>query len=346
MKKIIREVCTIIHEEKSILTDNDYIISYDESNIKIIKVIFKAPISSEIYRHKFFRLDIHIDDEYPFVAPKVFFINHNNSRIHPILYEDGRTCMTILNTWYSENEKWSSSISIHSLIQTFISFITDNPYIHEPGGKGDDTYSRYVEYETWNTCFYQYLINEDDSKFRDYINEYIIKYNNDILKTMVELNEKISYDIITNMGLYDYTPCYEIDYYFTEMVYFLNYYKKYYNQCNLPAIEIKKVNIIDNNSNDSICQICLNKTDNTNNIKLECNHEFHLYCLKKQIEKTLEAQEQKVCGMCRRIICIKQKNNKIKSYESSIDIICNWEINPETKRLKRKRKRKERDFNL
>jgi ubiquitin-protein ligase len=341
-KKILKEISTIINEENKMgeLINNDYVISYDESNVKKIKVIFKAPYTSEIYRHKFFRLDIYIDNDYPFIAPKVNFLNYTNSRIHPILYEDGRTCMTILNTWYSDNEKWSSSISIHALIQTFISFITDDPYVHEPGGKGNESYSRYVEYQTWDTCFYQYIIEETDEKFIEYIHQYIYKYNLDILSTMTNLNQKILNDISYNTELYDYTECYEIDFYFTEMPYLIDYYKMYYQRYvlnrNIPLSTINQ-QVMSHSDNTLCCLICLNELTPITSILLSCNHHFHIECLKNQIEKTLITQKEKVCGMCRQLIQIKQKNGKVKKYEESIDIICNFEINPITKRFKRKR---------
>jgi hypothetical protein len=66
--------------------------------MRIIHSIIKCPQDS-VYRHKFIRLDLTIPSNYPYEPPQVSFVNYDGVRIHPNMYESGKCCSTILNTW-------------------------------------------------------------------------------------------------------------------------------------------------------------------------------------------------------------------------------------------------------
>ena len=59
-------------------------------------------------------------------------------RLNPNLYESGKVCLSLLNTWWGSGcEKWSKSNS--TMLQVLISIqglvLNDKPYFNEPGYK-------------------------------------------------------------------------------------------------------------------------------------------------------------------------------------------------------------------
>ena len=211
-KRLYKEIQNLIVQQNSKpLLENDYLIYFDDSNVNTIYTIIKPPYDS-LYRHKFLRLDLNIPKEYPFQPPIVTFINYDGTRIHPTLYEDGRCCSTILNTWPSiehdgvKKEAWSSSMGIETILLMFLSFLDYNPYTHEPGGKDDETYSIYVLHQTWKTCLLRYLYTPQPTLFHEYMNLYIKTNIYYILNDLTLLN-------LHYVSGYYYTPCFYIENY-------------------------------------------------------------------------------------------------------------------------------------
>lgn len=72
--------------------------------------------------------------DYPHKPPMVKFIQlsdfQTKVRIHPNLYQSGKVCLSLLNTWHGE--QWSSCQGIHSILLQLVSILTDNPLLHEP----------------------------------------------------------------------------------------------------------------------------------------------------------------------------------------------------------------------
>lgn len=314
-KRLLKELQNLILQQNSKpLLENDYLIYFDDENVNIIYAIIKGPYES-VYRHKFIRLDIFIPKEYPFQPPSVTFVNYDGVRIHPTLYEDGRCCSTILNTWPSieqdgvKKEAWSSSMGIETILLMFLSFLDYQPYTHEPGGKDDVSYTTYVLYQTWKTCLLRYLYTPQPDIFHDYMNTYIISHINDIFNDLYFLNHHYQ------KGIY-YTPCfylsnYVIDYEkIIDKVYF--YYLNFQNIEDFNSdiesqdhdqIEINNTEIYTNTDeiNDNIlhkCEICFDNIENQNTqnilVKLDCNHIFHNYCIKRHI-----LHNGKLCSICR-----------------------------------------------
>lgn len=296
-KRLVKELQTLIVQQNSKpLLENDYLIYFDDEDINIVYAIIKAPFDS-VYRHKFIRLDLFIPKDYPFQPPTVTFVNFDGCRIHPTLYEDGRCCSTILNTWPSieqdgvKKEAWSSSMGIETILLMFLSFLDYQPYSHEPGGKDDVTYAAYVLYQSWKTCLLRYLYTPQPALFYDFMNLYIVT-NIETILTELEILTKYYTSCIY------YTPCFYIGNYTIEYekildkiyVYYLNYldskneedYERSdtidnnnergdtidnnneTNETN-DNIFIDTIHIIDDRLHDNKCQICFDKLSELNN---------------------------------------------------------------------------------
>jgi ubiquitin-conjugating enzyme E2 O len=68
---------------------------------------------------------------------KVYY-HSGGLRLNPNLYESGKVCLSLLNTWWGNGcEKWAKSNS--TLLQVLVSIqglvLNDKPYFNEPGNK-------------------------------------------------------------------------------------------------------------------------------------------------------------------------------------------------------------------
>jgi len=336
-KRLIKEILDLQKKQSSIpLLENDYLIYVDETNMNKIYTIIKAP-SDSVYKHKFIRLNFDIPENYPYSPPKVRFINYDSVRIHPTMYEDGQCCSTILNTWGdSKYEKWTPSMGIETILLMFHSFLDNNPYTHEPGGRDDPSYTVYVLYKSWYSCLLRYLQYETIDIFKEFIYTYLINNIGDIITDLNFLNNAYPY------GNY-YTRCFEIDDFYIDynkVIDDLEYYYDYYLDNTLPNYhEVYDVNegqelqeLQELHENDTVsqegeqendlinCNICFD-TQQLNDIiiKLGCCHLFHIKCIQQNL-----MNNEDVCPMCRKELSFSDK----LIIESNNE----WTINPCTKR--------------
>lgn len=314
-KRLLHEIKRLfIEQNQKPLLENEYLVYFDEANINRVQTIIKAPYDS-VYRHKFIRLDFEIPEDYPFSPPKVYFVNYDNVRIHPNMYEDGKCCSTILNTWPSDNERWTSSMGIETVLLTFRSFLDNNPYTFEPGGRDDITYTDYVLYQSWTTCLFRYLQNDQPDLFTEYIEQYIYHNVTDIFRDLRHL------EYLYEIGYYE-TRCFEID------LYFINYFNIIFEMdAYYKAIKRKIENEVPSpyesdpptphlNLNFR-CNICFDTESESFEaervLTLKCSHTFHEKCLEIHGKNN-----GNVCPLCRTEYRIKREPDTL--------------INPETKR--------------
>jgi ubiquitin-conjugating enzyme E2 O len=88
--------------------------------------------------------DIPINNPFPFSLKKYtwylqkVYYHSGGLRLNPNLYESGKVCLSLLNTWWGNGcEKWAKSNS--TLLQVLVSIqglvLNDKPYFNEPGNK-------------------------------------------------------------------------------------------------------------------------------------------------------------------------------------------------------------------
>lgn len=329
-KRLFKELNQMFKQQDSKeLHLNDYLVYVDDDNINKVYSIIKAPWDS-VYRHKFIRLNFDIPRNYPHSPPIVTFINADNVRIHPNMYEDGKCCSTILNTWPSDNEKWTSSMGIETIILAFQSFLDNNPYTYEPGGRDDVSYTHYVKYQSWNTCLISYLEAPPLSNalhrisqpniFTKYIEDYLYNNYTIILEELNELLIQYPYDVY-------YTRCFEIDYYYINYRDVIRKLQTYYYEISSQReIERESESEIEREREreceiepeiereTDVCNICFeNKGYLT---KLECGHLFHKQCLLTHLKNN-----GNICSLCRRVVNDSLLNNLKRKREDNDYII-------------------------
>jgi len=112
-------------------------IRYDEDRLDIMKVLITGP-SDTPYMNGCFVFDIFFPNDYPNTPLLCNFTTTGNGtvRFNPNLYNDGKVCLSILNTWHGRpEEKWNAQTS--NLLQVLVSIqsliLVSEPYFNEPG---------------------------------------------------------------------------------------------------------------------------------------------------------------------------------------------------------------------
>ncbi|XP_042060063.1 probable ubiquitin-conjugating enzyme E2 24 isoform X1 [Salvia splendens] len=126
-----------VHQEWSILEkdipETIYVRVYEER----MQLLRAAIVGSDgtPYHDGLFFFDIYLPPEYPNVPPMVYY-NSGGLRINPNLYESGKVCLSLLNTWTgSESEVWnpSSSTILQLLLSLQALVLNAKPYFNEAG---------------------------------------------------------------------------------------------------------------------------------------------------------------------------------------------------------------------
>ncbi|KAJ8014186.1 hypothetical protein DPEC_G00037640 [Dallia pectoralis] len=109
----------------------------DEERLDIMKVLITGPADTP-YANGCFEFDVYFPQDYPNSLPLVNLetTGGHSVRFNPNLYNDGKVCLSILNTWHGRpEEKWNPQTS--SFLQVLVSvqslILVSEPYFNEPG---------------------------------------------------------------------------------------------------------------------------------------------------------------------------------------------------------------------
>lgn len=115
------------------------------------------------YQNGYLLLKIDFPSLYPFNPPQMTFISLDQTcRIHPNLYHDGYVCLSMINTWGSN--EYSPGLSLTKILRTIQSILTDNPIEGEPGHEKDTSvealnYREMVRYDILSLYQFQ-MVND------------------------------------------------------------------------------------------------------------------------------------------------------------------------------------------
>lgn len=103
----------------------------DESCIRNLRALMIGPEGTP-YAHCPLLFTIRIPEDYPLSPPAVSIDTSDGvSRLHPNLYVGGKVCLSILGTY--SGPKWTSTMSIETVLKSIFSLLNDNPITNEPG---------------------------------------------------------------------------------------------------------------------------------------------------------------------------------------------------------------------
>ncbi|KAL8167314.1 hypothetical protein V2J09_008813, partial [Rumex salicifolius] len=143
------------------------------------------------YHDGIFFFDFHFPPLYPNVPPHVHY-RSGGLRLNPNLYDNGKVCLSLLNTWIGDgNEMWVPGVS--TILQVLVSIqgliLNAEPYFNEPGYEGmaatpeGERYSRkYSETAfllSMKTMLYS--MRQPPKHFEDFVFGHFCKSAHDIL---------------------------------------------------------------------------------------------------------------------------------------------------------------------
>ena len=108
-----------------------------EERLDVFKVLITGPADTP-YANGCFEFDAYFPPDYPNVPVQISLqtTGGNSVRFNPNLYNDGKVCLSILNTWHGRpEERWNAETS--SFLQVIVSIqsliLVNEPYFNEPG---------------------------------------------------------------------------------------------------------------------------------------------------------------------------------------------------------------------
>ncbi|XP_034681431.1 probable ubiquitin-conjugating enzyme E2 23 [Vitis riparia] len=115
------------------LPDGIYVRVY-EDRMDLLRAVIAGAYGTP-YQDGLFFFDFHLPPEYPDVPPSAYY-HSGGWRINPNLYEEGKVCLSLLNTWTGRgNEVWDPVSS--SILQVLVSLqglvLNSKPYFNEAG---------------------------------------------------------------------------------------------------------------------------------------------------------------------------------------------------------------------
>lgn len=111
-----------------------------ESRLDILRCLIIGPADTP-YEFAPFLVDLHLSATFPNAPPQAHFHSWTSGlgRVNPNLYEEGKICLSLLNTWpgKAKDESWTSS---STLLQVLVSLqglvLTKSPFFNEAGFEG------------------------------------------------------------------------------------------------------------------------------------------------------------------------------------------------------------------
>ncbi|XP_049817886.1 baculoviral IAP repeat-containing protein 6 isoform X3 [Aethina tumida] len=136
VKRIAQEAVTL-STSLPLSYSSSVFVRYDTSRLDVMKVLIIGP-SDTPYANGCFELDVFFPPEYP-TSPMMINLEttgYHTVRFNPNLYNDGKVCLSVLNTWHGRpEEKWNPQTS--SFLQVLVSIqsliLVPEPYFNEPG---------------------------------------------------------------------------------------------------------------------------------------------------------------------------------------------------------------------
>ncbi|XP_051144477.1 probable ubiquitin-conjugating enzyme E2 23 [Andrographis paniculata] len=172
------------------LPEDIYVRAY-EDRMDLLRAVIVGAYGTP-YQDGLFFFDFHLPPEYPDVPPSAHY-HSGGWRINPNLYEEGKVCLSLLNTWTGRgNEVWDPSTS--SILQVLVSLqglvLNSKPYFNEAGydkqvgtAEGEKNSLSYNENSFILNCkTMMYLMRRPPKDFEELVAEHFRKRGRYILK--------------------------------------------------------------------------------------------------------------------------------------------------------------------
>ncbi|PIA26941.1 hypothetical protein AQUCO_08400002v1 [Aquilegia coerulea] len=123
-----------IQQEWKILEKDTIFVRVYEERMDLLRAVILGT-SGTPYHDGLFFFDVFFPSDYPHVPPLVYY-HSGGLRLNPNLYDDGKVCLSLLNTWPGQKEEnWipgkSTMLQVLLSIQALV--LNEKPYFNEPG---------------------------------------------------------------------------------------------------------------------------------------------------------------------------------------------------------------------
>ncbi|GAB2277950.1 Belongs to the ubiquitin-conjugating enzyme [Dionaea muscipula] len=130
LAKKIQEEWKILEND---LPDTIFVRAY-ETRMDLLRAVIMGAEGTP-YHDGIFFFDVYFPSDYPNTPPLVYY-HSGGLRLNPNLYNNGKVCLSLLNTWSgSSDEKWRPGYS--TILQVLVSIqglvLNSKPYFNEPG---------------------------------------------------------------------------------------------------------------------------------------------------------------------------------------------------------------------
>ncbi|KAJ1395277.1 Ubiquitin-conjugating enzyme E2 [Sesbania bispinosa] len=187
---------TIMREWKTLeehLPESIYVRVYDR-NIDLMRAVIIGAAGTP-YHDALFFFDIAFPHDYPTHPPKVYYHSFG-VRLNPNLYNNGTICLSLLNTWFgNDNERWDPTSS--TVLQVLLSIqglvLNERPFYNEPSNgtlrrflpeNKSNAYNEEVFSLTCSTTVH--LIRKPPKHFEDFVRDHFRERAHDILSACDE----------------------------------------------------------------------------------------------------------------------------------------------------------------
>ncbi|XP_015890104.1 probable ubiquitin-conjugating enzyme E2 24 [Ziziphus jujuba] len=171
------------------LPETIYVRAFEERMDLIRAAIVGSPGTP--YHDGLFFFDIYLPSEYPHEPPMVHYIS-GGLRVNPNLYESGKVCLSLLNTWTGRGtEVWNpgSSTILQVLLSLQALVLNEKPYFNEAGydqqigrTEGEKNSVSYNENAYLVTCKSMiYLLRKPPKNFEVLVEEHFSQRSENIL---------------------------------------------------------------------------------------------------------------------------------------------------------------------
>lgn len=132
-RRIAQEVASL-KKSLPLSSSSSIFLCHDSDRVDAVKVLITGPAGTP-YSNGCFEFDVLFPADYP-ASPMTVQLITTGTNLNPNLYDNGKVCLSLLNTWPSEpQEKWNPQTS--SLYQVLVSIqsmiLVSEPYFNEPG---------------------------------------------------------------------------------------------------------------------------------------------------------------------------------------------------------------------
>uniref|UniRef100_A0A0E0IHK3 E2 ubiquitin-conjugating enzyme n=1 Tax=Oryza nivara TaxID=4536 RepID=A0A0E0IHK3_ORYNI len=161
-----------------------------EDRMELLRAVIVGPAGTPYHDGLFF-FDVYFPSQYPKKPPLVNY-RSGGLRLNPNLYDSGKVCLSLLNTWSGHGcEKWNPSNS--TMLQVLVSIqalvLNAKPYFNEPGyaasantPQGEKMSMAYNESTFLLSCRTMlYSLRNPPKHFEDFARVHFCKYGRNIL---------------------------------------------------------------------------------------------------------------------------------------------------------------------